>query len=164
MSIDALLRWLEATTIATTISENDFLFPSIESLHVLAITLVVGSISIVDLRLIGWSSLDRATHKLMADVLPVTWAAFALAVVTGLLLFTAKAVSYGHNPFFLRKMVLLALAGVNMAVFHALAGRDVERWGNGVASPLAARIAGGLSLVLWIAVVACGRWVGFTLH
>ena len=85
MSFDAVLHWLEATTIATTIAENDTLFPWIESVHVLAITLVVGSIFIVDLRLISWASLDRRAHDLMSEVLPITWAAFTLAVITGLL-------------------------------------------------------------------------------
>ena len=163
MSIDALLRWLEATTIGSAIGENDFLFPWIEAVHVLAITLVVGSIFIVDLRLIGLASLDSAAHRLMAEVLPVTWCAFGLAAITGLLLFVAKAFSYGHNTFFLVKMMLLALAGINMAVFHVLVGRDIERWAIGRPAPLTARIAGGLSLAIWIAVVACGRWIGFTL-
>ena len=164
MSIDALLRWLEATSIATTISENDLLFPWIEAVHVLAITLVVGSILIVDLRLVGWASLDRAAHALMAEALPITWAAFGLAAVTGLLLFASKAVTYGHNFFFLSKLALLTLAGINMAVFHVVAGREVERWGAGVRCPRPARIAGFASLALWIAVVACGRWIGFTLR
>ena len=162
--IDALLRWLEATTIGSTIAENDQLFPWIESVHVLAITLVVGSIFIVDLRLVGVASLDRAAHKLMHEILPVTWGAFMLAAVTGLLLFSAKAVTYGHNSFFLGKMALLALAGLNMAVFHAVSGRDSESWGPASRLPPAARISGCLSLAIWIAVVACGRWIGFTLR
>lgn len=164
MSIDALLQWLEATSLATTISENDVLFPWIEAVHVLAITLVVGSIFIVDLRLIGAASLDRAAHALMAEVLPITWGAFVLAAITGLLLFAAKAVSYGHNFFFLGKLVLLALAGLNMVVFHFVSGRDAEHWGNAKNPPLAARIAGGISILLWLTVVTFGRWIGFTLR
>jgi hypothetical protein len=162
MAFDALLRWLEATTIATTIAESDTFFPWIEAVHVLAITLVVGSIFIVDLRLIGWASLDRAAHDLMGEVLPITWAAFALAAITGLLLFAAKATTYGHNALFLTKLTLVALAGLNMAAFHIVAGGKIGSWGT--TSPLSARIAGGISLVLWIAVVTCGRWVGFTLR
>ncbi len=83
MEIDALLRALEATSVATVIRENESLFPWIESLHVLAITLVIGSIAIVDLRLIGLASLERAAARLTSDVLPCTWAAFAAAVITG---------------------------------------------------------------------------------
>ena len=69
MEIYDALRWLQNTSFAKTISENEILFPWIESVHVLAIVLVVGTISIVDLRLIGVASLDRAVKRLMGDVL-----------------------------------------------------------------------------------------------
>jgi hypothetical protein len=162
MAFDALLGWLEATRMATTIAENDVIFPWIESVHVLAITLVVGSIFIVDLRLIGWASLDRAAHDLLSEVLPITWGAFTLAASTGFLLFAAKATTYGHNALFLTKLALVALAGLNMAAFHIFTNRDIAHWGT--ASPPTARIAGAISLLLWIGVVTCGRWVGFTLR
>ena len=160
--MDAALKWLEATALATEIRENEFLFPWVEALHVLAIVLVVGSIAIVDLRLIGLASLDRPVGRLPRDILPCTWVAFAFAAITGGLLFSAKATGYAGNFFFRGKLVLLALAGLNMLVFHAFVGRDMARWGT--APPAAARIAGSLSLTIWIAVVAFGRWIGFTLH
>ncbi len=145
MEIDALLRGLEATGFATAIRESESLFPWIESLHVLAITLVVGSIAIVDLRLIGLASLERAAIRLTSDVLPCTWAAFALAVQA--------------------KFVFLSLAGLNMAVFHFGVGQAIAHWGaSPQTTPLAARIAGTASLLLWIGAVAFGRWTGFTLH
>jgi len=162
--MDAALKWLEATALATEIRENEILFPWVESLHVLALTLVVGSISIIDLRLIGLASLDRPVGRLTRDVLPCTWIAFAFAALTGGLLFAAKATAYAGNFFFKGKLVLLALAGLNMVVFHAFAGRDIPRWSATTYPPVAARIAGGLSLLLWIAVVAFGRWIGFTLR
>ena len=165
MQFDALLKALEETSIARAISENEYMFPWIESIHVLAIVLVVGSISIVDLRLLGLGSRDRAVTLLTTDVLPCTWLAFLVAACTGALLFASKAVTYGHNFFFLGKMVLLVLAGTNMVIFHLLINRDVERWGaTPHTTPLPAKIAGAVSLCLWIAVVTFGRWIGFTLH
>jgi len=162
MSLEAMLRWLEATPIAVTVAENDVLFPCIESLHVLAITLVVGSIFIVDLRLLGLASRERAADRLMQEVLPLTWGAFALAATTGLLMFAAKATTYGHNRLFLTKLALLGLAGLNAATLHFVTGRRIESWTT--ETPLAARVAGGVSLTLWAGVVTCGRWVGFTLR
>src|SRR2546421_11885089 len=129
MELDSLLRALEATGFATVIRENESLFPWVESLHVLAITLVIGSIAIVDLRLIGLASLDRAAARLTSDVLPCTWAAFAFAVITGSLLFSSNAFNYAHNSYFQAKFVFLSLAGINMAVFHLRAGGAVARWG-----------------------------------
>jgi hypothetical protein len=165
MELDALLRSLEATSIATAIRENESLFPWIESVHVLAITLVVGTIAIVDLRLIGIASRDRPVVRLTGDVLRCTWAAFAVAAITGVLLFSSNAFNYAHNDHFQRKLVFLVLAGINMAIFHLVVGRDIDRWGVSLqTTPLRAKIAGVISLLIWIAVVAFGRWVGFTLH
>ena len=156
MELDALLRSLEATGVATAIRENDFLFPWVESFHVLAITLVVGSIAIVDLRLLGFASRDRAIARIASEVLPCTWAAFGVAAISGALLFSSNALTYAHNSYFQAKLAFLVLAGVNMAVFHLLVGHHADSRG--------ARVAGGVSLALWICVVACGRWTGFTLH
>jgi len=164
VELDRVLGWLQATAVATTISENEILFPWIESIHVLAIVLVVGTISIVDLRLLGVASRDRAVGRLMADVLPYTWGAFAVAAITGSLMFSSDAVHYAHNFYFRGKLVLLALAGLNMAVFHLVGIGDVKRWGAGGPTPVAARAAGAISLLIWISVVAFGREIGFTMH
>jgi hypothetical protein len=158
----AALQWIEATAVGTEIRENEFLFPWLEALHVLAIALVVGSISILDLRLLGLASLDRPSARLARDILPCTWLAFAFAALSGCLLFSAKAVGYGGNFFFRGKLVLLLLAALNMIVFHAFVGRGMKDWTSHL--PMAARVAGGVSLSIWIAVVAFGRWIGFTLH
>jgi len=164
MGLDGSLHWLYATGIAAEIRENDNLFPWIESVHVLAITLVVGSIAIVDLRLLGLASLDRPVPRLAEEVLRCTWIAFAVAAVSGGLLFASNAVSYAHNFYFLAKLVFLLLAGLNMALFHLFIGRDIHRWGTHPHPiPLRAKLAGMGSLAFWIGVVACGRWVGFTL-
>jgi hypothetical protein len=156
MDLDALLRSLEATGVATAIRENDFLFPWVESFHVLAITLVVGSIAIVDLRLMGFALRERAVARIASEVLPCTWAAFGVAAISGALLFSSNALTYAHNSYFQAKLAFLVLAGVNMSMFHLFVGHDTESRG--------ARIAGGVSLALWICVVAFGRWTGFTLH
>ena len=165
MQVDSILRWLESTGLAQAIAESESLFPWIECIHVLAITLVVGSIAIVDLRLIGFASRDRSITPIIRDVLPCTWVAFAVAAISGGLLFASKAYSYGHNFFFIGKMILLVLAGLNMAVFHSLVSHDIERWGlTPHTTPTSAKLAGICSLCLWITVVAFGRWIGFTLH
>jgi len=158
VEIDRALQWLQSTPIATTVAENDVLFPWIESVHVLAIVLVVGTISIVDLRLLGVASLDISARRLMRDVIPYTWGAFAL-------MFSSDAVHYGHNRLFQIKLVMLVLAGLNMAAFHLFGERDIERWdAPGSTTPMAAKAAATISLLAWIAVVSLGRGTGFTMH
>ena len=155
------LHWLESTAAAVAISESSWLFPGIESIHVIAITLVVGSITMVDLRLLGINLRDRPVGELMAEVLPWTWMSFAVAVCTGALLFASNATHYWGTVPFRAKMLVLALAGLNMMVFHATIHRSVGAWGHQPQTPRAAKISGGLSLSLWIGVVSFGRWIGF---
>ena len=165
MDIESALAWLQSTWIATAVAENDILFPWIESVHVLAIVLVVGTISIVDLRLLGVASLDISAKRLMRDVIPYTWGAFAVAAITGSLMFSSDATHYAHNRLFQIKLVMLVLAGLNMAVFHLFGERDIERWeAPGATTSVAAKTAATISLVAWITVVSLGRGTGFTMH
>jgi uncharacterized membrane protein len=165
VDIEGALAWLQSTWIATAVAENDILFPWIESVHVLAIVIVVGTISIVDLRLLGVASLDISAKRLMRDVIPYTWGAFTIAAITGSLMFSSDATHYAHNRLFQIKLVMLVLAGLNMAVFHLFSERDIERWdAPGATTPAAAKAAAVISLMAWIAVVSLGRGTGFTMH
>jgi len=158
-----LIAFVEHGTLGELVRENDLLFPFIESVHVLAVCLVVGSIAVVDLRLLGFASVDRPVGRLMRSILPITVGAFGLAVAAGSLLFISHASKYLENRFFIAKITLIALAGVNMAVFHLIGARNLDQWENDALPPLFARVAGGLSLFLWVSVVACARWIGFTM-
>jgi len=161
MSLSDALSWLEARPFAVAIAESDWLFPAIEVVHVVAITLVVGSIAMLDLRLLGVSRRGQGVTELADNTLPWTWTCFCLALVSGFLMFSSAAVRYFGNTPFRMKMLLLLAAGINMAVFHITAYRGVARWEHQLPPPIAARIAGGLSLLLWIGVVFFGRWIGF---
>jgi hypothetical protein len=160
--IQTICAWLETGIVGSAVSQSPWMFPAIETLHVIAISLVVGSIAVLDLRLIDHSWRSRAVTELTLDVLPWTWGSFAVAVVTGSLLFCSAAHKYVFDISFQLKMLMLLLAGVNMSVFHFFTYRGVHSWNHGVPTPPAAKIAGGLSLLFWIGVVACGRWIGFT--
>ena len=161
MTIDQLLNLIEHTALATFIREGDWWFPLDECLHVLSITAVFGSILMVDLRLLGLASRDSAVTRLSKEVLPYTWIAFACAVITGTIMFISKAKVYWHNPQFELKFLFMALAAANMLVFHFGAFRRVADWDDAPPPP-AARIAGAMSISLWITVVFFGRWIGFT--
>jgi putative copper export protein len=162
MNFDQLLQLIEATALATLVREGDWWFPLAECLHVLAITTVFGSILMMDLRLLGRASRDSAVSQLSSEVLPYTWFAFGCAAITGAIMFISRATTYGHNTPFQLKMVFLALAGANMLFFHFGAFRRVAEWDSAPTPPAAARLAGALSISLWIAVVVFGRWIGFT--
>ena len=161
MNLASFLLWLHDSAFAAAMRGSDYLFPTIESVHVLAITLVVGSISIVDLRLLGLASTRRSVAAVTAEVLPFTWTAFAFAVLTGAALFTSHAVGYAKNLEFRMKMLMLVFAGINMLTFHGIVRRDRPLWLEAHITPWPGRLAGLISLLLWIGIVAFGRWIGF---
>jgi hypothetical protein len=158
----ALLSWLEATRPAEFIRESEWAFPAIETAHVIALSFVIGTIAIVDLRLLELASTNRAYAELAGEVLPWTWGAFALAATSGTFLFS-QPLAYFGNWAFRTKFLILLLAGINMLVFQLITGRDVPRWNCEAAVPLAGKVAAALSLLLWIAVVFFGRRIGFTM-
>jgi len=84
-------------------------------------------------------------------------------VVSGFLLFASNAPTYATNTFFLGKLVLLAAAGLNAFGFHAFVERSIAKWDSAARTPLPARLSGIFSLLMWVGIVVCGRWVGFTL-
>jgi hypothetical protein len=138
-------------------------FPWLESLHVIAIVTVAGTIAIVDLRLLGVASHKRSVGLLMKELLPFTWVAFATAFVSGSLLFISNASAYAHNTQFQVKMILIVLAGLNMAFFNAITSRTLQSWDELPLPPKAAKLAGLCSLALWTCIIFFGRWIGFTL-
>jgi hypothetical protein len=162
-AITTFLLWLENTPLALAIAESDWAFPLIEAIHVIALALVVGTVSILDFRLLGLASMSRSYRELAREVLPCTWIAFCLSVITGGLMFVTQAVAYFGNAAFRIKLVLLLLAGVNMLIFETIIARGAANWDHGLPVPLSGRIAAGLSLALWISIVFFGRRIGFTM-
>jgi len=162
MSLQSILEAIEQTGFSETMRTSDWIFPNIEIVHVLGISFVVGAIAMLDLRLLGILYKDRRVTELAQETLPWTWSGFAVAAVAGMLLFLSQPTKYYLNTPFLLKFLLMALAGVNMAVFHSLSYRHVGEWDLNRSPPLSAKIAGALSLALWIGVVTFGRWIGFT--
>jgi len=161
--VTEFLKWIETTEVAVFMSQSTWAFSAILMLHLIAIILVVGMITIVDMRLIGLASRHCAVTDLCRDVLPLTWAAFVVATGTGLLVFTAQPVKYFDNYAFRMKFALMALAGINMLVFQLMTYRGVSNWDRDASVPLAARFAGAISLASWLAVVAYGRWTGYSM-
>jgi len=161
--MDELLNAIANSPVGLFMAENGTAFPLVETAHVIAVVTVVGVIAIVDLRLLGLASLSYSVSRLTKALLPVTWIAFALAVMTGLLLFSSQPATYYANFAFRMKMALLLTAGFNMVLFHIFTMRGIALWDRDAPVPPAARAAGLLSLVTWVLVVGFARWIGFTM-
>jgi hypothetical protein len=157
----AFLKWLEGTGVASGIRDSLFLFPLLESAHVIGLALVFGTIVVIDLRLLGVASSERPFSRMASDILKWTWAAFLLTAVTGVLMFMTNAVVYAGNTAFRVKVALLLLAGLNTLVFELTAARTIQRWDRSSAPPIARAVA-TVSLGIWIAIIFAGRIIGFT--
>jgi hypothetical protein len=163
MNLQPVWEALEASPVGDFVASSSWAFPTIECIHVIAIVTVVGTVMIMDLRLLGLASKSCAVTEISSDTLPWTWGAFVLAAISGSLLFVSKAHIYMIDPWFLWKMGLIVVAGVNMGIFHFFTWKSVHAWNSDCAVPLAGKIAGGLSLFFWVLVVFCARLIGFTL-
>jgi hypothetical protein len=161
--IAAWLTALEHSALAVFVAQSTWAFPTAETVHVIALTLTIGTVLVVDLRLIGLASRRQPFTHLQREVLPWTWAAFVLAVVSGGLMFISQASAYAANTAFRLKVALLLLAGLNMLVFELGIARGAAAWDRGARVPWPATCAGAASIALWVAIVFFGRRIGFTM-
>lgn len=154
-------QWLYQSGIGTAIRDSVWIFPIIETIHVLGITLLVGTVAILDLRLLGLVLKHTGVSQIARQILPLTWTGFGVMFISGFLLFSAEAANSYGNPAFRIKLILLLLAGLNPLIFHLTIYRDVAAWGDRVATPLQARLAGIFSLTLWAGVICAGRAIAY---
>jgi hypothetical protein len=151
---------LEMMPIAVAMRQALWLYPIVEIVHITGFAVLVGSIVVLDLRLLGLSR-DISARRLARHVLPWTIGAFLLIVPTGLLMFMAHASDFVSNRAFQLKLTLIGLAGVNAALFHTGTFSGVAKWDIAVAPPPAARAHAVASLLLWAGVIACGRLLAY---
>jgi hypothetical protein len=154
-------QWLDQTSVGTAIRQSLWLFPAIETIHLLGMAALMGTITVLDLRLLGWAARQQPVHKLAARTIPLAWLGFAVQVVTGTLLFSSEAVKIYGNPAFRLKMLLLLLAGAQAFVFQVFVSGRLLAWDNRPSMPFLAKAVGLTSLLLWVGIVTAGRFIGF---
>jgi hypothetical protein len=155
---------LEASGLGQAMRQWLWLYPSVETVHIVGIGLLFGSIAVFDLRLLGFSR-KISVKTLAKHVLPWTAASFLLIIPSGLLMFTAHATEFIDSPVFVLKMCLIMAAGLNAALFHTITFRTADVWDSEdmrkLPPPPSAQISAAISLLLWIAVIACGRLLAY---
>jgi hypothetical protein len=160
MSLLAFCEWLASTPWSIALHESLYAYPVVETLHVLSLLLFVGSVTFVDLRLLGWSFREVPVSEITGRLLPWTVAGFAIAVVTGALLFYAIPVRTYLSIFFRVKVLMLLVAGANAGLFHRYVSGDVS-WDNDPRPPLRARFTGAVSMTAWATVIVMGRMIAY---
>ncbi len=154
--------WLGNTAMGRSIHDSAWMFPVIETVHLFGVVVLVGSTSVLDLRLMGVAFKDYTVSMLAQRFLPWIWGGFVVQVVTGVLLFSSEATKMYGSDVFRAKMLMIAAAGINALVFHTLAYRSVGKWERDPVAPLSARFAGAFSILLWFGIVGAGRWIAYS--
>jgi len=154
-------QWLNDTAPATALRESIWMFPIVETVHVLGIALLAGTIAILDLRLLGVLFRGERVTTVGKQVLPLVWTGFAVLSISGVMLFAAEAAKSYSNPAFRLKLALLVLAALNPLVYYRTVYKRIAEWDSSPAIPLQAKIAGGISITLWTAIIAAGRAIAY---
>jgi hypothetical protein len=156
-----ICQWIFHTHMSVAIRESIWVYPILDVLHCVGILLVAGTIVVVDLRLLGLGLRRSPVSSVVGQVLPWTLYGFAFMFVTGFLLAWSEPVRLYHSLFFPWKLLFLAIAGLNAFLFHFRIYRGVGAWDTASLTPARARLAGAVSIVCWICVIAAGRAVGY---
>lgn len=151
---------IEAWPLAVAMRKSLWLYPIVEITHIVGFVTLVGSIAVLDLRLLGLSR-SVSVVALSRHVVPWSFGALLLILPTGLLMFTAHATDFISNDAFLAKMTLLMVAAANALWFRVGPYQGVRAWDVVTMPPLAARVSAALSLVLWVSIISCGRLLAY---
>jgi hypothetical protein len=154
-------EWLADLPWSTDLHESQYAYSIIESMHVWSLCLFFGLTIMFDLRLLGWTLRSVPVSEVIRRLRPWTIVGFAFMVTSGTLLFFAIPLRSYQNIFFRTKMLLLLLAGLNVLIFHSRVFPGASTWDLDAVPPRAARIAGALSLALWIGIVFSGRMIAY---
>ena len=151
---------LESLPIAVAMRQSLWLYPIVEIAHITGFVVLVGSIVVLDLRLLGLNP-SLSARGLAHHVLPWSMGAFFVIVPTGLLMFMAHAQDLVGNRAFQLKLSLIMLAGINAAAFHTGAFRTAAQWDRDVKPPPRVKFHAAASLAIWAGVLACGRLLAY---
>jgi len=157
-ALKAFAQWLGATPISVTLQSATWVIPSVQTVHILAIAVVIGSVGFLDLRVlgVGLRSLDIGTVRRQS--LPRTWAALTILLATGTVLVVAEPERSVANLTFQVKMALLLVA-IGLTLWLS---RDLKRLAADERPGAGARAVAGVSLATWVAIIFAGRWIAYT--
>jgi len=157
----SICQWIHQTPLSIYIRESIWFYPILNAFHCAGVLSVAGTIVVVDLRLLGFGMRRWPVSSVVRQVLPWTLGGFGFMAITGSLLAWSEPLRLYRSLFFPWKLVFLAVAGLNALIFHLGVYRGVDAWDSAQLTPPRARIAGAVSILCWICVIAAGRAVGY---
>jgi hypothetical protein len=161
--VPGIINWMQNSGIGTGIRESIWLFPIVETTHVLALALSVGVLIWFDLRLMGWGMKHQPVSQVHKQVMPLAFIGFVIMTISGVLLFWSEPVKCYTSGFFRAKVLFLVLAGINAGIFELRTKKSIEDWDKYPVPPMKARMAGLISILSWAAVIIAGRATAYNL-
>jgi hypothetical protein len=160
--LSAVSSWLERTPFSQRLQTVEWVIPAVQTIHILAIAAVMGSMLLFNLRLLGLNGTDVPLARVSSRFIPVIWAAVLVLFASGAVMIAAEPERSLLNPVFQLKMALLLTAmGLTVATVRPLR-RSPGYWGDTVARARVARLCAISSLGLWVAILFAGRWIAYT--
>ena len=161
MSLLHFVEWLDETPFSVYLRESDWSFAGIETIHLLALGLSVGTIMWVDLRLVGLAMRRHRASGVLSQLEPWAVGGFALMFISGAFLLLAEPLKAYSRVSFRLKMLMLILAGLNILYFNARVRPKLSGYDEAGVLPWRPRLVGYLSLTLWLGIIVCGRWMAY---
>lgn len=161
VSLLAFCEWLAATQGSTALRESLFMYPLVESTHVMFLLLFAGLTTVWDLRLLGIGFTTVSVSEMNQRLLPWVRIGFVVMLITGVLLFYGIPVRTYQSVWFRGKVIFLVLAMFNIWYFHARVEPQSAAWATDARLPWVARRAGLASLILWALIIVFGRFIAY---
>ena len=163
MTLDSALQALEVTLRTSPpgvwVRHSVWGWPVLESLHFMGMSVLIGTIGLFDLRLLGFAR--GVPYAALHRLIPLGIAAYSLNMVTGFFFLSGMPDQYLWNPAFRFKVTFMAVAGLNVLFFYTRVFRRLQQLPPDSPPPLGARVAGAVSLTMWIGVMSAGRLLTF---
>jgi hypothetical protein len=158
-----MFEWLEATSLGVLVRESPWGFPILVAFHIMGIMLSVGTLVWFDLRLLGISMTGVKASRMYRRLMPWMFTGFAVMFITGFMLLAGFATAAYDNVYFRVKVLAMVLAAVNALVYHRFTERRIIQWDDVPGPPTAARMAGLVSISVWMTVIIAGRMMSYTM-
>jgi len=163
-SIEKFCDWLSQTPISLWIQGVSWVIPAVQSVHILAITVVVGAVLMTDMKLLNIAGHGMTVSAMTKRFLPWMWVALIVLLVSGTILITAEPKRDLTNNIFRLKMILLIVAVTITAAFQEVIRRNADAWGETPSKRWSARVIAVTTLAIWIGIIMCGRWIAYADH
>jgi hypothetical protein len=154
--------WLAHTPLSRMMQDQLWIVPTSQSIHILAVSIVFASACMINLRLLGVGRSGRTVSELSGTLIPWMWRALAVLLLTGIIQTVTEPVRQFVTPAYWAKMTMIVIVSVMTMLYARAVRRNSPAWDSASSRPAQGKIFAVLSTLLWLAIIACGRFIAYT--